>query len=362
MKVLYVTSNGGIHDYRFLKKLAEDYEVLLLHYASRELSDDVKNLKNLKIISRKPLIRSFPYFSEKSHFKKVYRDFKPDIVHSGYVWQVGILASHFDVHPHLSMPWGSDILIQPDKNYLIKKIVKKVINQCDHLHCDAEFVKMKIVNDYKISTEKVTVFPRGIDLNLFKQSDKSECRKELGLVDNLFIIIFNRHLAPIYGINDLLEGYKIFSKNKNDVLLLLVSDGPMKNETEKFIRDNSLAAKIKLIGRVPNTKLPVYLNASDVYISTSRSDGTSLSLLEALAAGLGVIVTDVPAIREWVSNDNGIVVPKNSPGEVAKALESYYSSRQLIQKNGATNVELAKARADWDKNYLKLKEIYNNLL
>jgi L-malate glycosyltransferase len=362
LKVLYVSSNGGIHDYRFLKKLVQDYDVLLLHYASDVLIDEIKKLENLKIISKKPVVKSIPYLSERSHFKKVYKEFKPDIVHSGYVWQAGILASHFNVHPHLSMPWGSDILVEPDKRYFIKRLVKKVINQCDHLQVDAEFVKKKMVDDYKIPESKVTVFPWGIDLNLFKPSDKTASRKELGLNENTFTVVFTRHLSQIYGVKDLLEGFKIFSKDKKDVILLLVSDGPLRNEAEKYINDNDLSSKVKMVGRIPNAKLPLYLNASDVYLSPSLSDGTSLSLLEALATGLGIIVTDVPAIREWINDDNGIVVPISKPHEIAKALECYYSNRQLINKHGSINLEIAKNRADWDKNYLKLKEIYNNML
>ncbi|RPI15748.1 MAG: glycosyltransferase family 1 protein [Ignavibacteriae bacterium] len=362
MKVLYVTSNGGIHDYRFLKKLVEDYDVLLLHYASDTLIDEIKNINGLKIISKNPAVKSFPFLSERSHFKKVYNDFKPDIVHSGYVWQVGILASNLNVHPHLSMPWGSDILVEPDKSILKRMLVKKVINQCDHLQCDAEFVKKKMIDDYKIPADKVTVFPWGIDLNLFKPSGKQVSRKELGLDDNLFIVVFNRHLTSIYGVSDLMEGFKLFSTGKDDVKLLMVSGGPQRIETQKFINDNNLNSKITITGRVPNAKLPVYLNASDIYISTSLSDGTSLSLLEAMAMGLGIIVTDVPAIREWINNDNGIIVPINKSQEIAKALESYYLNRQLIAEHGTLNKEIAKERADWDKNYLKLKEIFDKIV
>ena len=362
MKILYVTSNGGIHDYRFLKKLTEDYEVLLLHYAANMLIDEIKNLKNLKIISVKPLVRSFPLLTNIFHFKKVYNDFKPDVVHTGYVWQVGIVASTLNIHPHLSMPWGSDILFEPDKSLLKRVLVKKVMRQSDHIQCDAESVKSKILKDYKVPENKVTVFPWGIDLNLFKEQDKNLCRKELGISEDAFVTVFTRHFDIVYGIKDLLEGFKLFCKNKNNIQLLLVSGGPLKDYAVDFINKNNLEPYIKIIGKIPNSKLPVYLGAADVYISPSLSDGTSLSLLEALAVGPGMVVTDVPAIREWVSPENGFVIPINNPEEICNALDSYYSNRGLISKHAASNKEIAKDKADWDKNYLKLKEIYNKLV
>jgi glycosyltransferase involved in cell wall biosynthesis len=362
MKVLYVSSNGGIHDYRFLKKLVNDYEVLFLHYASNEIIEEIDGLKNLQIISKRPAFKSFPLISETNHFKKVISEFKPDIVHSGYVWQVGILPSLVDFHPHLSMPWGSDILIEPDSSFLKKKIVKKVMIQCDHIQCDAEFVKKKIISDYKISPDKITVFPWGIDLTLFKKTDKYESRKKLHIDNNKFVFIYNRHLEQVYGVHDLIEAFKIFSKDKDDVMLLMLSEGSLKNLVVKQIAENKLDLKINLIGKISNNELPNFLNSADIYVSSSLSDGTSLSLLEAMACGLGLIVTDVPAIKEWVNEKNGIIVKRKNPEEIANAMQKYYDNRDLISEHGNMNTVIATERADWDKNFNKLKEIYTRML
>lgn len=362
MKVLYVSSNGGIHDYRFLKKLTDDYEVLFLHYASGEIIPEIDKLPHLQIISKKPAFRSFPLVSELFHFKKVIREFEPDIIHSGYVWQVGILPAICKFHPHLSMPWGSDILTEPDDSFLIKRLVKKVVKTSDHIQCDAEFVKQKMIADYKIHPDKVTVFPWGIDLNIFKPGDKHVARKKLNIPEDKFVIIFNRHMEPVYGVNDLLEAYKLFSKDKDDIMLLMLSDGSQKNDVLKFITENKLEDKINLVGRVVNHELPIFLNSADIYISTSLSDGSSLSLLEAMASGLGIVVTDVPAIKEWINETNGLVVPRQNTEEIAAALEKYYNDKGLIASHGSESTKIAQQRADWDKNYIILKNIYNKLL
>jgi glycosyltransferase involved in cell wall biosynthesis len=363
LKVLYISSKGNIHDYRFLSKLVQDYEVLFLHYAADEYIDEIKTIPGLKTISRKPKpLRSLPLLSEKNHFKKVYDDFKPDIVHTGYVWQVGILPVKFNIHPHLSMPWGSDVLTEPGKYFFLKNIVRKVMINCDKIQCDAEFVKQKIINDYNIIPQKIAVFPWGIDLKIFKPGDKLSCRKKLKLNTDKFTIIYNRSLEPVYGVSDLLEGFNIFSKNKDDVNLLMLSGGSLKNNVINFINRNNLDDKIDLIGRVANSDLPDYLNASDVYISTALSDGASLAMLEALACGLPVIVTDVPAIKEWISGSNGIVIPRKDPQKVSEALQKYYDNRELMKTHGSINAQIAKEKADWDLNYLKLKDLYSELL
>ncbi|MGA2669331.1 MAG: glycosyltransferase family 4 protein [Ignavibacteria bacterium] len=362
MKVLYVTSNGGIHDYRFLEKLTDDYEVLLLHYSAREIINEIRSLKELKIVTKRPLIHSFPYLSERRHFKQIYKDFKPDITHTGYVWQVGILASNANVHPHLSMVWGSDVLTEPDKNWYFKRLVRKVMLQADHIQCDAEFVKKKIISDYSVLDKKITVFPWGINLNKFRLMDKNSCRSNLKLNPDKFIIIYDRFLEPVYGVKDLLEGFKLFCENKNDIQLIMVSVGSLKKYVKRFITENNLESKIRLMERVANAELPVLLNASDVYISTALSDGTSLSLLEAMACGKPVIVTDIPSIREWVHEENGIVVPIKDHIKLRSALETYYNNRELIVEHGKNNIKVASNYFNWDLNYIRLKELYLKIL
>jgi glycosyltransferase involved in cell wall biosynthesis len=260
------------------------------------------------------------------------------------------------------MPWGSDILVQPDRYKIIKMIARKVMNQSDFIHCDAEAVKRKIINDYGIDGNRIIVFPRGIDLRLFKSHDRYECRRKLRLDDESFIVIFNRHLTPIYGIEDLLEGFRLFGKDKKDVLMLMLSEGPLKHTVIKFIRENRLQSKILLKDNVPNTEVPIFLNAADVYISTSLSDGSSLSLLEALTSGAGIVVTDVPALLDWTCFNNALIVRRKNPEDISKALENYYNNRDLIVRHAKINRQIAAENADWDRNYLKLKEIYGKML
>ena len=360
-KVLYVTAKGGIHDYRFLKKLAADYEVLLLHYAADGLIDEIKNIKDLRIISKTPFKKSFPLLSEYWHFKRTVREFNPDIIHTGYVWQVGILASYMNFHPHLSMVWGSDVLIEPAKRSFIKRIVSKVMKQADHIQCDADFVKSTIIKDYSVAPEKITVFPWGIDLDVFSKVEKTESRQLLNLEEDKFIVIFNRHLEPIYDPLGTLEGFRRFAEDKKDVLLLMLSDGSLKDEAMVFISSSGLEDKIRVIGSKPNEQMPFYLNAADVYISASLSDGTSLSLLEAMACGLGMVLSDLPAIREWAGESNSLLVPRKNPDAIADALNKYYEKRKLVIDHGNKNMEIASQRADWNKNYNKLKEIYTSL-
>lgn len=108
--------------------------------------------------------------------------------------------------------------------------------------------------------------------------------------------------------------------------------------------------------------MPDYLNAADVYVSTSLSDGTSLSLLEAMACALPVVVTEIPSNKEWVINgQNGFLAPPKNPNEVSKRVLTVLKNSNIREEMGQRNLSIAKDKADWIKNVDKLERIYESL-
>src|SRR5258706_15110843 len=98
------------------------------------------------------------------------------------------------------MVWVSDVLKKHKKSFLLKMLVRKVMKTADHVQCDAAFVKKKIIDDYKINPDKITVFPWGIDLDAFKKRNKTTCREKLKLDKEKFIVLFSRPLESVYDI------------------------------------------------------------------------------------------------------------------------------------------------------------------
>jgi glycosyltransferase involved in cell wall biosynthesis len=262
------------------------------------------------------------------------------------------------------MPWGSDILLVPKKNLLIRKITQFTIKRADMITCDAETVKKEIVQLADYPQEKIVVFPWGIDLSLFKPdiSLRVNLRKRLG-IEGKKVIIMNRSFKTLYGIEYFLKALPKVRLEVPNVYVLLIGSGPLEKELRKLVEVLKLESIVKFIGEVPNEEMPSYLNASDLYVSSSLSDGTSLSLLEAMACGLPVVVTDVPAILEWVADgENGLVVPRKSVEELAQAIIHLLKNEDIAIEMGKKNFEIAKERADWDKNFRKFEEICLGML
>jgi glycosyltransferase involved in cell wall biosynthesis len=348
------------------------YEVLAVYISAKGGKYLVQGTKILDLgcdeylETEKLSIKFLALIKKRAYFKlrHAIKEFHPDVLHAGWVSSCGFLAALSGFHPLLLMPWGSDILIGPRKNLFYRKIVQFTIKRADMITCDAETVKKEIIQLADYPQEKIVVFPWGIDLSLFKPdiSLRVNLRKRLG-IEGKKVIIMNRSFKTLYGIEYFLKALPKVRLKVPNVHVLLIGSGPLETELRKLVEELKIESVVKFMGGVNNEEMPSYLNASDLYVSSSLSDGTSLSLLEAMACALPVVVTDVPAILEWVENGvNGLVVPRRSIDELAEAI-IYLLQREDVRKEmGEKNIAIAKERADWDKNFKKLEDIYKTLV
>ena len=187
---------------------------------------------------------------------------------------------------------------------------------------------------------------------------------ELPFHDGNFLFICTRSWEPIYGIDVLLQAFALAAKKAPHLRLLLIGHGSQESKVLSFIEDRELEDRILIPGAVSGADMPSYFRSANAYISCAESDGTSLSLLEAMATGLPVIVADNPSNREWVTEgENGWLGKIGSP-------ESFADKMLLAAAHGASsrremsvrNQRIVEERADWDKNFPLLLSAYDNLL
>ena len=94
--------------------------------------------------------------------------------------------------------------------------------------------------------------------------------------------------------------------------------------------------------------MPDLLANHHIYVSTARSDTTSVSLLEAMACGLFPVVTDIPANREWIDDGhNGRLFPAGDAAALGQALVGAWSEAGLRRAARERNLEIVRSRARW---------------
>lgn len=359
MKICYVNKGISVHDQKFLAYLANkrELDVHLISFYGKKLPDlDGVRIHQIPIPSPE---LAFPIACLMTPI--LIRKIKPDIVHAGYLLTYGFYAALAHYHPLLQMAWGSDVLIAP-KSRVYRPIVKYSLKHADLVTIDCEKGKKAIVKlGYPV--ENIVVFPWGIDFKKFNpRVDGKNVRKKLDWEDNLIIVCTRQH-RPIYGMEYLIKAIPHVIRREPTARFLLIGSGPLTENLKQLVKELSVEKYVKFTGWIPNEELPKYLAASDIYVSSSLSDGTSVCLLEAMAVGLPVVVTDVDAILEWVTDgENGLVVPKKNPVALAKAICKLLEDDNLRKKFGEKNYKIARERASWDDNVKILEGMYQSLV
>ncbi len=358
MKICYLNKGISVHDQKILSELVNQGNDVHLISFSKNINVSVPELVIHRTYIPVPVL-TFPLIALITFF--LMRRIKPDIVIGNYMLTYGFFAALARFHPLLQIAWGSDVLIAP-QNPMFRIIVKYSLRQADLVIVDCETGKQTII-ELGYPAEKIVVLPYGIDLAVFNPDiSPSHIRKETGWEDNTIVICTRQH-NPVYGMKYLIEAISIVVEQEPDVRFLLIGYG---SETEALKNQaDTLGIKdyVRFTGMVANSELPGYLAASDIYVSSSLSDGTSVCLLEAMACGLPVVVTDIPAILEWVQNDvNGLVVPRCNPLALADAILDLVRDESERIMFGKKNYDIAKQRASWEDNAMILKGACNSLL
>ena len=138
----------------------------------------------------------------------------------------------------------------------------------------------------------------------------------------------------------------------------------MRPYIRQFIKDQKLIEVVTVRGEIQPSEMPRWFRAADVYVSCAKSDGTSISLLEAMASGLPVVVSDIPSNREWIQQgENGWLASVGSSAEFAdKLLRAASLSPGEARAMGERNQRIIAQRADWDRNFPLLMNLYERVV
>ncbi len=188
--------------------------------------------------------------------------------------------------------------------------------------------------------QKIDIIYNGIDIEKFYPVvDKLQAKP-------LKIITVGR-LSEIKG-----QRYLIQALQNTEAELYLIGDGDLREELENLAKN--LHVSVHFLGFVPSDEIPVYLCQSHIFALPSLNEGMSNSLLEAMASGLPVIVTDVGGTKELLQ-DNGILVEKESAEAIRQAIQYYLDNPELMQKHGENSRKITE-NMSWET---KTKEFYD---
>ncbi len=283
------------------------------------------------------------------------------LIHAHWAIPTGVIGALVGVllrRPLIVTIHGSDLRMAMDRSFLLRKLFLYVCRWARHVTCVSEVQKREIER-FGIEREKISVFPMGIDES-FLEAGRS---RERDLKHRPFTILSNRNLLPIYNVSLLIRAIPVVIKEEPKARFIIAGEGPERENIEKEAEDLNISSSVQFLGRVPHEKMPNILAQTDIYVSTSLYDGTSISLLEAMGSGAFPIVTDIPANREWIVNgENGFLVPTDEEGVLANRIIDAIRNQALLEKSRKNNLFIIEEKAVWRVNIKKVEEVYTGFL
>lgn len=236
---------------------------------------------------------------------KIIEDFNPDIIHVHNEFTIGISASY--IAKKLKKPlvytlhtmyddyiyYVAPKPLIPFATKLSHKYVKYFAKSANAITGPSKKCDEYIKKECKIDTD-VTVIPNPVELDKFHPSNiteesKKAFKEKYSIKDDEMLVCFCGRIGKEKSIDVLFEYWAKTVKKEDRLRLVIIGDGPCKEELVTLAKDLGISDMVTFTGAIPNHEMPPYYAACDIYVTASLSDTNSISMLEAMATGLPVL-------------------------------------------------------------------------
>ncbi|UQS85566.1 glycosyltransferase family 4 protein [Apilactobacillus apisilvae] len=183
----------------------------------------------------------------------------------------------------------------------------------------------------------IRIIPTGVNINKFGLNENYDLKANLGYENDVQILLSVSRLAYEKNISELIDIMPEILVNKPKAQLLIVGDGPARNDLEKQSHDMHLENHVKFIGEISNDEISAYYHIADLFISASSSESQGLTYIEAMASGVKVVVTEGPYTKNLLDSKALGMTFKNKT-EFINDILAYLSNKIIIDENNADEI------------------------
>lgn len=357
MKLCFVASGVADHVVKWLDWFAtHGHEVHLIsppyEIPFREFHPSIKvyGLKRMIPVSYKASrLWNMPYWVKQA--RRIMGEIKPDLVEGQYIGMPGAIATLAGYHPLILQAWGSDILLD-SKDWPNSMLVKHCLSKADMLFCDSETVKAGM-RELGADMRKVRIVYNGVDTKFFSPTKRVSKQR----------VISTRSLKSVYDVETTIRAVPLVLEHFPQAVFILCGEGEDRAGLERLAEELGVKDKVAFVGWQSPREIRDWLRLSQVCVSTSRSDSTSLCLQEAMACGLPAVVSSLSANKEWVKNgENGFLAEVGNAQEVANAIKHLLREPELRRAMGRLNRSIIVKEADLNDNMRRAEQLYLELV
>ncbi len=314
------------------------------------------------------------WISKWKSFNKLIREFKPSLVHS-VLFEANLIArlsriyhrNFFHLESLVNEMYSEHRYADPQVtrtklfSYRLIDFVTQFFG-VDHFHANGNSVSKHYQEKLKINQKRITVIQRGRESNPFYKDlvNRERVRKELATSTWQLIINMARHEYQ-KGQDVLLDAMQLLKEDKNKIQLVIIGrEGKLTSVLEDKIDKFHLKDSVLLLGhRDDATSL---LAAADVFVFPSRFEGLPGALIEAEAAGLPIVCSDIPNNREVANDRNAIFFPVGQADNLANAIKSVINHHEKRNLMGNESVRLFRENFLLEDIHVKMEELIKSLI
>jgi glycosyltransferase involved in cell wall biosynthesis len=351
MKILFLSDALSYHTQRWVNYFVGKGHLCFLATLDRGLK--TKATEYLIPSPKLPNFMRYPLALPR--VRNLVKQIQPDLINAHYIPSYGLLGAKLKFHPLVISTWGSDVLISPSKSWLHRKRTMYVLEKADLVTTDAHFTSEAIYR-LGVEREKVIQSPMGVERNLLSPQKREE--------KQYWVIMSNRKLEPLYDVVTFIKAIPlVLNRTEREIKFLVLGNGSQKGDVMNLARRLQIENRIEFKGVVSREMLMRTYEESDIYVSTSKSDSTSVSLLEAMSFGSIPVVTDIPGNREWIEDGvNGFIFPisdyKTLSERIVHLIDGSADYTGIREKNRS----IIQKRAVWENNMQVIEESFCRLV
>jgi glycosyltransferase involved in cell wall biosynthesis len=254
------------------------------------------------------------------------------LIHAHYGFHSALIPALVKRKPLITTFHGSDALKEPFRNRFYYFLQKFIISRSDRIIAVSKDIENTLIRRLSADPYRIHVISCGVNTSTFMPMNKIEVRRMLGIAEEIQVVLSAGRITYMKGVDLLYKCARVMS----NVLFILVGEGPVKSDLKNCW----------LVGPRSHEEMPMWMNAADVFVLPSRSEGTPVVLLEALSCGIPVISTNVGGCADVIKNgQNGFLVPMGNANMLQEKI-SY-----LLEKDGIRTSMGIEGRKDMINGY-----------
>lgn len=287
--------------------------------------------------------------------RRLVRWLRPDIVHAHYATSGGLASLVCGFHPSIVTAHGSDLTTGVGSP-VWRPLLRRIFTHADCVNTVSADLKAMAVG-LGIDEAKVTVLTPGVDTFLFEEAERRPFERE-----GVLRLLCTRRLEPECDPLTIVGALAVLRGRRVPFQMTFAGDGCLRRKVEDLTLRLGLRSHVSFLGRVSRSEMPSLLRRHDVYLSSSRWDGTSLSLLEAMATGLFPVVSRIPANGAWIEPGvGGFLHEVGDPQDLAACILRFLQRPEIGGPAARINRAKVVEHGDRRANMRRLEATYRAL-